>query len=56
MAVALDENNKLVYADRLVTTTAIQQIGKPYDKAAVIGMPINRDWQQDTDWLRVGKY
>lgn len=30
---------------------ARQQISKPYDKTAVIGMPLNRDWQQDTDWF-----
>lgn len=32
-------------------TYAMQQLGKPYDKTAVIGMPLNRDWQQDTDWF-----
>lgn len=29
----------------------MQQLGKPYDKTAVIGMLLNRDWQQDTDWF-----
>lgn len=32
-------------------TYAMQQLGKPYDKTAVIGMTLNRDWQQDTDWF-----
>lgn len=30
---------------------AMLQLGKAYDKTAILGFPLGRDWQQDTDWF-----
>ena len=30
---------------------AASQIGKPYDWAAIVGMPLHRDWAQDDKWF-----
>lgn len=30
---------------------AMLQLGKAYDKTAILGFPLGRDGQQDTDWF-----
>ncbi len=37
-------------ADAIIAA-ARSQVGKPYDKTAIIGMLFNRDWQEDDSWF-----
>jgi uncharacterized protein YycO len=30
---------------------ALSQLGKPYDWLAVVGLPFDRDWQDDNSWF-----
>jgi len=30
---------------------ALSQLGKPYDKAGILGFVFNRDWQDDSAWF-----
>lgn len=34
-----------------VIEAAASQIGKPYDYAAIVGIGLHRDWQQDDRWF-----
>ncbi len=40
-----------VDAPARVLAAAIDQLGKPYDWAGVVGMGLHRDWQEDDSWF-----
>lgn len=43
--------NYSVPDEQAIYRAAISQIGKPYDKWAILGFPVRRNWQQESDWF-----
>lgn len=39
------------YVDRLVLKVLNEQLGKPYDFAAIAAFPLDRDWRQPDHWI-----